>query len=189
MKKKALILTWEKFQDHEVIYPYHSLKENGYDVTLMANQTGRIFGILGAYMVCDVTTDIFEDKDVRSHYLEEYDILVVPGGVKALEKLRLEKGVVEFVKEWNKEDKTIFSICNGAQLLITADILKGRTISGYYSIEPDIKNAGATYDRSPVVVDGNIISCPHYDFMGEWMRTGFEVHESRSYKHRTTTII
>jgi len=178
--KNALIITWEKFQDHELIYPYHSLKENGYEVTLMANQTGRFYGILGAHMVGDVTTEIFNRPGVRKEYLDNYDVLVIPGGVKALEKLRLEEGVVEFVKEWNAANKTIFVVCNGAQLLITADILKGRTVSGYYSIEPDIKNAGATYDKGPVVVDGNIISCPHYDFMGEWMRTCYKVHEERT---------
>ena len=109
----------------------------------------------------------------------EYDLLVVPGGVKALEKLRLEKGVVEFVREWNSLDKTIFSLCNGAQLLITADVIRGKTVSGYYAIEADINNAGATYHRGPVVVDSNIVSSPHYDFMGEWMRTGYEVLERR----------
>ena len=101
------------------------------------------------------------------------------GRVKALEKLRLEKGIIEFVKEWNSLDKTIFSLCNGAQLLITADAIRGKTISGYYAIEADINNAGATYHRGPVVVSENIISSPHYDFMGEWMRTGYKVLEWR----------
>jgi protease I len=177
--KKSLIITWEKYQDHELIYPYYSLKEHGYDVTLMANQVGRIFGSLGSHMNCDVTTQIFEDPEVREKYLNEYEILLVPGGVKALEKLRQEKGVLDFIREWNSRNKTIFSICNGAQLLISAKILKGRTLSGYYSIDTDIENAGATYNRGPVVVDGNIISCPHYDFMGDWMRIAFETHESR----------
>lgn len=176
--KKALILTYAGFQDHELIYPYHSLKENGFDVTLVANQLGRFYGILGTHMVCDELTTSFESPKVRNEYLD-YDLLVIPGGVKALEKLRLEKGVVEFVREWNALDKTIFSVCNGAQLMITAGILEGRTVSGYYAIEADIENAGATYSRGPVVVDGNIISCPHYDFMGEWMRTGYEVFEQR----------
>lgn len=176
--KKALILTYSGYQDHELIYPYHSLKENGFDVTLVANQLGRFYGILGTHMVCDVLTTDFEDPSNREKYLE-YDLLVIPGGVKALEKLRLEKGVVEFVREWDNLDKTIFSVCNGAQLMITADILKGRTVSGYYAIEADINNAGATYHRGPVVVDSNIISCPHYDFMGEWMRTGYEVFKQR----------
>ena len=103
---------------------------------------------------------------------------MIPGGVKALEKLRLEKGIVEFVKEWNKTNKTILVICNGPQLMITADILRDRTCSGYYAIEADIWNAGATYDRSPVVIDKNIVSCPHYDFMGDWMREGIKVYNN-----------
>ncbi len=177
--KKALIITWEKYQDHELIYPYHSLKEHGYEVTLMANKKGKIWGSLGTHMPCDVETKIFEDDFNRKAYLEEYEILVVPGGVKALEKLRQEDGVLEFIRQWNNERKTIFCICNGAQLLISAKILAGRVLSGYYSIGVDIENAGAIYDRSPVVVDGNIISCPHYDFMGIWLKTAFEVHESR----------
>lgn len=183
--KKALIITWEKFQDHELIYPYYSLKENQYSVTLMANKVGKIWGSLGTHMPCDVETSIFEDPTVRQQYLDEYDVLLIPGGVKALEKLRQEKGVLEFVKEWNAANKTIFSVCNGAQLLISAKILEGRTLSGYYSIDVDIENAGATYSRGPVVVDGNIISCPHYDFMGDWMRIAYETHDKRSYNPGT----
>lgn len=185
--KKALIITWEKFQDHELIYPYYSLKEHGYEVTLMANKIGKIWGSLGTHMPCDIETSAFEDEIVRQQYLNEYEILLVPGGVKALEKVRQEKGVLKFIQEWNKANKTIFSVCNGAQLLISAKILKGRTISGYYSIDIDIENAGATYSRGPVVVDGNIISCPHYDFMGDWMRIAFDTHEQRN--HNSETII
>jgi protease I len=178
--KKALIITWEKYQDHELIYPYYSLKEHGYEVTLMANQVGKIWGSLGSHMMCDVTTSVMEQEEARQQYLNDYEILLIPGGVKALEKVRQEKGVLEFIRQWNALNKTIFSVCNGAQLMISAKILQGRTVSGYYSIDVDIENAGATYDRGPVVVDGNIISCPHYDFMGDWMRTAFEVHENRS---------
>jgi protease I len=131
-------------------------------------------------MPCDVETSIFLDEATRQQYLNEYEILLVPGGVKALEKVRQEQGVLQFIREWNAADKTIFSVCNGAQLLISAKILQGRTLSGYYSINTDIENAGATYSRGPVAVDGNIISCPHYDFMAEWMRTAFQVHNERT---------
>jgi protease I len=178
--KKALIITWEKFQDHELIYPYYSLKEHGYEVTLMANKVGKIWGSLGTHMPCDVETSIFENADVRKSYLNDFEILLIPGGVKALEKLRQEKGVLKFIQEWNDANKTIFSICNGAQLLISAKILQGRTLSGYYSIDVDIENAGATYSRGPVVVDENIISTPHYDFMGDWMRIAFDTHAKRN---------
>ena len=176
--KKAIILTYAGFQDHEVVYPYHSLKENNYEVTVVANQLGRFYGILGCHMAGDVLTEDFEDPVNRAKYLE-YDLLVVPGGVKALEKLRLEQGVVEFVRQWNELDKTILSLCNGPQLLITADVIRGKVVSGYYAIEADINNAGATYHRGPVVADQNIVSSPHYDFKVEWMRTGYSVWENR----------
>jgi protease I len=94
--KKAIIITWEKYQDHELIYPFYSLKENGYEVTVMANVKGKIWGSLGTHMPCDIETKIFNDDQVRQKYLNEYDILVVPGGVKALEKVRQEKGVLKF---------------------------------------------------------------------------------------------
>ena len=95
--KKALIITWERFQDHELVYPYYSLKENGFDVTLMANRVGRIYGDMGCHMPCDITTDIFEDENIRRRYLNEYEVILIPGGVKSLEKLRQEKGVLKFI--------------------------------------------------------------------------------------------
>ncbi len=175
--KKALIITWEKYQDHELIYPYYSLMEHEFEVDIMANKVGKIWGSLGTHMPCSLETSDFNDEAKIDKALNDYEILVVPGGVKALEKVRQEEGVLEFIRRWNACGKTIFCICNGAQLLISAKILQGRTLSGYYSIQVDIENAGATYDRSPVVVDKNIISCPHYDFMGMWLNKAFQVHE------------
>lgn len=163
--KKALILTWEKFQDHEVIYPFYALQEHEYQVDVLANEKGkRILGILGAHIIPNLTVD-----DLEYSNLDQWELLCIPGGVKALEKIRLEPVVVDFVKKWFEQNKKVMCICNGAQLLITADVLRGRKCSGYYSIEPDIKNAGAEYSRG-VLVDGNLVSCAHYDDMGEWMR-------------------
>ena len=76
---------------------------------------------------------------------------------------------MNFIKLWNEAGKAIASTCHGAQLLISAKIIKGKKVSGYYSIEDDINNAGASYINQPVVQDGNIISSPHYNWMGEWM--------------------
>jgi protease I len=110
---------------------------------------------------------------------DEYDFLVLPGGVKALEKLRQEKRVLEFVKKWNDSGKVIASTCHGAQLLISAKIVKGREISGYYSLEDDINNAGAIYSREPVVTSGNIVSSPHYNWMGEWLKEAIDVYNRK----------
>ena len=96
---KALIITWEKFQDHEVIYPYYRLDEEGFNVEIMANVTGRIYGILGTNMESSRTTDELNDPDKYREILNEYDFLVIPGGVKALEKLRQEEQVLKFVND------------------------------------------------------------------------------------------
>jgi protease I len=108
-------------------------------------------------------------------YLNETDILVLPGGVKSLEKLRQEKNVIRFIADFAATGKVIASTCHGAQLMISAKIVKGKKISGYYSLEDDINNAGAVYSREPVVVDGNIVSSPHYDHMGIWMKTAIDM--------------
>lgn len=170
MKKHALILTWSGFQDHELVYPYYRLLGDGFTVDTVADkrdQQGRIYGIFGLNMPCQVLMkDFIKDSD---SWFDKCDLLVLPGGVKSLEKLRQEKAVKDFIARWNAAGKLISSTCHGAQLLISAKVTKGRKISGYYSLEDDINNSGATYVNAPVVIDGNIITSPHYDHMGVWM--------------------
>tara|TARA_B100000674_G_C37486543_1_gene753907 strand:- start:92 stop:634 length:543 start_codon:yes stop_codon:yes gene_type:complete len=178
--KKAVILTWSGYQDHEVIYPYFRLKGAGYETTLIGDKRdglGRIYGILGTHMQCDVTYEEFY-KNIYDY--EEFDLLIIPGGVKALEKLRQEDKILKFIFEWNSKDKVIGSTCHGAQLLISSQVTEGKNISGYYSIKDDINNSGATYVNEPVVVDKNIITSPHYDYMGEWMEKIIEIDSNSS---------
>tara|TARA_R110001583_G_scaffold10076_2_gene47033 strand:- start:26160 stop:26696 length:537 start_codon:yes stop_codon:yes gene_type:complete len=176
---KALIVTWEKFQDHEVIYPYYRLLEEGFEVDIMSNALGRIYGIMGTNMESSLLTSELDEAQRFNDLLDEYDIMVVPGGVKALEKLRQEDSVLRFINEWNEQKKVIASTCHGAQLLISSKIVNGRKVSGYYSIKDDINNAGATYVDEPAVVDGNLVSSPHYKWMGEWMRSAIDVYNQR----------
>ena len=82
---------------------------------------------------------------------------MIPGGYSP-DKLRAHKDAVQFAKEFVQSDKPVFLICHAAQLLITADVLKGRKVTGYTSIVQDIKNAGAEYFDQEVVVDGNLVS-------------------------------
>ena len=172
---KALLITWENFQDQEVVYPYYRLKEETSDVEIMANVKGKFFGIMGVNMTSDKLLLELKEEARYNKLLEETDILVLPGGVKSLEKLRQEKDVLRFIADFNKTGKVIASTCHGAQLMISAKIVKGKRISGYYSLEDDINNAGATYSREPVVKDGNIVSSPHYDHMGIWMKTAIDM--------------
>lgn len=170
MKKRAIILTWSGFQDQEVVYPYYRLLGDGFEVEIIADKRddlNRVYGIFGLNMPCHVLMSDFTKK--TDIWLNEANLLVIPGGVKALEKLRQETEVKNFISRWNKNGKLIASTCHGAQMLISAKVTQGRRISGYYSLEDDIVNSGAFYSRDPVVIDGNIISSPHYDHMGLWM--------------------
>jgi protease I len=167
---KTIIITWEQYQDQEVIYPFYRAQEEG-EVVLLANKTGRIHGIQGAHVTATREVDSLKDTKNSNDYLEKFDLLILPGGVKAMEKLRQEQSVLDFVIAWHKKKKIIASTCSGAQILISADIIRGKKISAYYGMEIDIKNAGATYINSPVVEDENLISSPHYDHMSIWMAT------------------
>ena len=92
-----------------------------------------------------------------------------------MEYMRQDQDIIQFISEFNSSGKTIASICHAAQLLISAKVVKGKKISGYYSIKDDINNAGAIYTDEPAVVDGNIISTAHYKDLGPWMKKTLEV--------------
>jgi protease I len=180
MSIKSLLITWEGFQDHEVVYPYYRLLEEASstnDVRVYANKLGRINGILGCHVVCSHETNLFKDHGHNEKLIEEFDLLVLPGGVKALEKLRQEKAIISFIQNWGGAGKLIASTCSGAQLLISAKLVKGLKVSGYYSMQDDLENAGAIYTKEPVTTSANIISSPHYDFMADWMKEAISVVE------------
>lgn len=177
MAKKALILTWEQFQDHETVYPYYRLQEAGFEVDVFANKLGRINGILGVHVECTRLVSELDDNAKFDKIMDEYDFLVIPGGVKSLEKLRQEKNALRFVSEWDKKGKVIACVCHGAQILISAKVTKGRDISAYYSIKDDVENSGANYVDAPSVVDKNIVTAPHYKWLGQWMDAALKKYE------------
>ena len=88
-----------------------------------------------------------------------------------MEKIRQDKRLINFITDFYNEDKVIACICSGAQLLISAKIVKGKKIAGYYSMQDDITNAGAIYTDEPAVIDGKIITTAHYKDMGPWMKS------------------
>ena len=172
MNKKALILTGNLVQDHEFIYPYYRVQEDGYKVDVAVRDKKQVNGIIGA--------KIIPTKDIPELKVEDYDLLILPGGAKAMEYMRQDVEILGFITDFNSSGKTIASICHAAQLLISSKIVKGRKISGYYSIKDDINNAGAVYTDEPAVVDGNIVTTAHYKDLGIWMKTALELASKRS---------
>ena len=167
--KNALILTGNLVQDHEYIYPYYRVQEDGYNVDVAVRGKKQVNGIIGS--------KIIPTKDIPELKIEDYDLLILPGGAKSMEYMRQDKEILEFISEFNDSGKVIASICHAAQLLISAKVVDGRKISGYYSIKDDINNAGAIYTDEPAVVDENIVSTAHYKDLGPWMKAALTLVE------------
>ena len=167
MSKKAIIISGNLAQDHEFIYPFYRLLEAGskLDVCLIGGKP--VQGFLGTTLPPNKNQIV---KTIDQIKVDDYKILILPGGVKAMEKVRQEKKIINFITKFNKQKKIIACICSGAQLLISAKVVKGRKISGYYSMQDDLINAGADYTDLPAVIDNNIITTAHYKDLGPWMK-------------------
>jgi protease I len=164
---RAIIISGELAQDHEFIYPYYRLLEANFDVDVCMLEGKPAKGILGTTLPPNKNQTV---KTIDQIKVDDYDLLVIPGGVKAMEKVRQEKKIINFITKFDEKKKIIACICSGAQLLISAKVVKGRKIAGYYSMEDDLVNAGAIYTDKPAVTDENIITTAHYKDMGPWMR-------------------
>ena len=163
----SVIISGALAQDHEFIYPYYRLLEakSKLDVCIIGGKP--VNGFLGTTLPPNKDHKV---KDINQIKVEDYDLLVLPGGVKAMEKIRLNKNLINFIKKFYDSGNTIGCICSGVQLMISAKIVKNKKIAGYYSLEDDIINAGAEYTDLPAVVDGNIVTTAHYKDMGPWMK-------------------
>ncbi len=167
MSKKALIITSKLAQDHEFIYPFYRLKEAGYEVSTCNGETKQVLGYFGTKI-----PPKGEDKLITADKIivDEYKTLVLPGGVKSMEILRLDKDILKIIRDFNDKKKIIAATCSAVMLLISAKIIRNRNVSGYYAWKDDIENAGGKFVDEPCVVDENLITSPHYKYVGEWMK-------------------
>lgn len=173
--KKALIISGNLVQDQEFIYPYYRLLEEKFMIDVCINENKFVSGILGTAIPPNKEQKLVDIKNIKT---SDYDFLVLPGGVKSMEKVRQNKDIINFIKKFDNEKKVIACICSAAQLLISAKIVNGRKISGYYSMKDDIINAGAIYEDQEAVVDHNIITTAHYKDLGPWMGEALRVYYS-----------
>lgn len=143
------MLLAKNFEDSEAIDPKVYLEERGAEVVTIGVTTEQVTGKKGA--VLDVAKTF---ADVRP---EEFDLLVIPGG-GAPENLRIVDEAVDFTRQFVASGKPVGSICHGPQLLISARVLGGRTVTCVNKIRDDVVNAGAAYVDLPLVVDENLIT-------------------------------
>jgi protease I len=149
--KKIMVLLDDMFEEVEYSRPAAAFLNAGHTLVHVGLQKGKtVIGKKGEVQVCI-------DKAIREVSVNGFDALFIPGGYSP-DRLRVDPLVVRFVKEFVESGKPIFAICHGPQLFITAQVLNGRTVTGWKSIVQDLKNAGATYVDAEVVEDGNLIT-------------------------------
>jgi protease I len=100
----------------------------------------------------------------------DFDCVILPGGFESPDRLRIRPEVLRFVREMTEAGKLVAAICHGPWILISAGVVKGRKVTGYMSIADDLRNAGAVYSEQDLIVDGNLISAPHYKNNGDFMK-------------------
>jgi protease I len=158
---KALIISADNFEDTELLVPYYRLKEEGIESDIASMHAGSIRGKHG-YEV--MVTKALKDVDP-----EGYDILILPGG-KAPEAVRKEKKALELARHFFEKNKPVAAICHGGQTLISAGLVKGRRMTCYKSVAPEMKDAGVHYEDSEVVVDNKLVSSRQPSDLPAFMR-------------------
>ncbi|MHC5251183.1 type 1 glutamine amidotransferase domain-containing protein [Listeria kieliensis] len=151
MPKKIATLLTNLFEDVEFTNPAEAFQKAGHDViTIEKKADNQVTG-----KQSEATVKI--DKGIDDVQPNDFDALFIPGGFSP-DQLRADERFVNFVDYFIENDKPIFAICHGPQLLIQTDKLKGRTVTGFTSIRPDLKNAGANVKDEEVVVDRNLVT-------------------------------
>lgn len=150
MSKIAFLLA-DQFEDSEMKVPYDEVKKAGHEVVIVGLEAGKT--VKGKQEKAEYKID----KAIADVKASDFDGVVIPGG-SSPEALRGNEDILNFVKEVNKSKKPIAAICHGPQILASAELLSGRTITSYPPLKDDMVNAGSKFVNEEVVVDGNFIT-------------------------------
>jgi protease I len=149
--KRVAILVEDEFEDRELTGPLETLRAAGATVIIVGPTAGAKFkGKRGNAVV-------MSDLAAGASHMKDFDALVIPGG-HAPDKMRMRHAMVDLARDAMDAGKPVAAICHGPQLLISANALRGRTLTCWPSIAIDVKNAGGLYVDKPVVEDGNLIT-------------------------------
>jgi len=158
---KALLLIDDGFEELSVYLPWYRLKEEGVDVTLSTPLMHAVHGQHGY--------TIEPDAPLRSVNSETFDLLIIPDG-RATELLRLRSEAVDLARTFLESGRMVAAIGHGAQVLISAGTLDGRTVTCSPGIRDDVRMAGAFYRDESTIVDGSLLTCRGPDDLPEFCR-------------------
>ena len=152
--KKVAILTENGFEEVELTSPKKALEEAGAEVQIVSPQNDKVKAWDHDHWSIELPVDV----NVADAKVEDYDALMIPGGVINPDKMRINSDCVEFAQQFLELGKPVAAICHGPQLLIETGFVNGRNMTSYPSIRTDLENAGAFWDDKEVIVDNGLVT-------------------------------
>ena len=156
---RVLIIATDGFEESELFGPLQTLRDGGADVKLASPDLKPI----QATVQDDPGKTIRPDMTLGDARAEDFDALILPGGVRNPDQLRTIKAAIDLIRAFDDAGKPVAAICHGPWLLVEADLLRGKTATSWPSIRTDLKNAGANIVDEPAVTDANIVTSRNPD--------------------------
>lgn len=151
---RVAIIATDLFEEAELIEPMKALDDAGAKTTVISPKSGEIQAVRHDTK----TRKVKVDKTLDEANPDEYDAVLLPGGAMNADALRMEKKAQDFVRQFDREGKSIAVICHGPWLLISAGLVRGRHMTSYWTIQDDVRNAGANWVDETTVRDRNWVS-------------------------------
>ncbi|MBI5753232.1 MAG: DJ-1/PfpI family protein [Hydrogenophilales bacterium] len=180
--KRAVIITGPGFQDHDVIYSYYRLREEGYQVDVATKGGAPVKGKYGVPLPMDRNAKPnipFEELSANN-----YDAVILTGGHEAPDRVRQDMNVLAFVKEMDALGKVVGGLCHGPWIMISAQIMRGRNACAYIGMVDDMRNSGANIIDADVITDRNMVTCSYYGEVGKFMQAVFAAVEAGAGRQR-----
>jgi protease I len=152
--KRVAILTENGFEESELTSPKKAMEDAGIKVDIVSPQKEKVKGWNHDHWSIELPVDV----NVSDANIDDYDALMIPGGVMNPDLMRINKDCVNFAKEFLQSGKPVAAICHGPQLLIETGLLKGRNMTSYPSVQTDLKNAGVQWEDKEVIVDHGLVT-------------------------------
>jgi protease I len=152
--KRIAFLATDGVEQIELVEPLKAVKDEGAEVDVISLKKGEFQG----FEHLDKGKTFTADKAASDASADDYDGLVLPGGVANPDFLRSDKDAVAFVRAFIEAKKPVGAICHGPWTLVEADVIKGRTLTSWPSLQTDIRNAGADWVDEQAVLDGNLLT-------------------------------
>ena len=153
-ESRILIVATDGFEEWELFGPLEILRKRGAEVVLASPKLDPI----QATVHDDPGKTIRPQLTVDQTNVDDFDALILPGGVRNPDQLRMNAGAIQLIKDFDGQGKPIGAICHGPWLLVEADLLRGKTATSWPSIRTDLRNAGANVIDEAAVTDGNIVT-------------------------------